>query len=91
LRGTAGHIPASASRAESWSYARIEILFVGAEGDMETELVPREGFEIVTVRLTNLRRSFKPEASATTSKRSKRLTSQRQAKRIIRVFAPEWP
>ena len=60
--GTAGHINPALGVA-----GRIrellpdaEILFVGAEGHMETELVPREGYEIKTVRVTGFQRSFKP-------------------------------
>ena len=60
--GTAGHInPALgvAGRIKEL-LPDAEILFVGAEGHMETELVPREGYEIKTVRVSGFRRSLKP-------------------------------
>ena len=61
--GTAGHINPAVGVA-----GRIrellpdsEILFVGAEGKMETELVPREGYEIRTIPMSNLSRSLSIE------------------------------
>ncbi|MFR4335040.1 MAG: hypothetical protein ACLT3D_03260 [Lawsonibacter sp.] len=37
-----------------------EVLFVGADGGMETRLVPKEGYPIETVTITNFRRSLSP-------------------------------
>ncbi len=39
-----------------------EVLFVGAEGAMETKLVPREGFNIETVRIGSFARGLSPKA-----------------------------
>ncbi|UQT48269.1 hypothetical protein M5E87_27190 [Flavonifractor plautii] len=44
-----------------------EVLFVGADGGMETRLVPKEGYPIETVTITNFRRSSLRPPSATTS------------------------
>ena len=58
--GTAGHINpalAIASRLEEL-LGHCEILFIGAKGMMETELVPREGYEIREIDITNLSRSL---------------------------------
>lgn len=56
--GTAGHINPAISVAGRLRQLLpdCEILFVGAKGMMETELVPREGYEIKTVEISNLSR-----------------------------------
>ncbi|MBR1496374.1 MAG: UDP-N-acetylglucosamine--N-acetylmuramyl-(pentapeptide) pyrophosphoryl-undecaprenol N-acetylglucosamine transferase [Oscillospiraceae bacterium] len=58
--GTAGHINPAIGVA---AYLKrqvpgAEILFIGAKGRMETELVPREGFEIRTIEIDNISRSL---------------------------------
>ena len=90
--GTAGHINPALGVA-----GRIrelmpdaEILFVGAKGNMETELVPKAGYEIKTVTITNLRRSFKPKMILHNLKTVKNVfTSTGEAKRIIKQFKPD--
>ena len=37
-----------------------KVLFVGADGGMENHLVPKEGYEIRSVTITNFHRSFAP-------------------------------
>ncbi len=90
--GTAGHInPALgvAGRIKEL-LPETEILFVGAEGHMETELVPREGYEIKTVRVSGFQRSFKPQKIAENVRAVGRLVKAcRQAKGYIRDFAPD--
>ena len=56
--GTAGHInPALALAGRLRELLPdCRILFIGAEGKMEMELVPREGFEILPIKITNLSR-----------------------------------
>ncbi|MDL2288950.1 glycosyltransferase, partial [Oscillospiraceae bacterium OttesenSCG-928-F05] len=60
--GTGGHINPALAVAKLVRARRPEsaILFVGAKGGMEEELVAREGFAIETVEISNFRRSFKP-------------------------------
>ncbi|MGI5935822.1 MAG: undecaprenyldiphospho-muramoylpentapeptide beta-N-acetylglucosaminyltransferase [Oscillospiraceae bacterium] len=90
--GTAGHInPALAVAGRIKELLPdSEILFVGAEGNMETELVPREGFEIATVTITNLRRSMSPEAISHNLKTLTNIPrSLSQARRIIKDFQPD--
>lgn len=60
--GTAGHInPAVAlARIFQEKHPGCRVLFVGADGGMETKLVPREGYQIETVTITNFHRSVKP-------------------------------
>lgn len=90
--GTAGHINPALGVA-----GRIrelmpdaEILFVGAEGKMETDLVPRAGFDIRTVKITNIRRGFSAEALTHNFQTAKNVVeSLSQAKRIVREFQPD--
>ena len=56
--GTAGHINpalAIAGRLQEM-LGGCKILFIGAKGMMETELVPREGYEIREIEITNISR-----------------------------------
>ncbi|MCD8321455.1 MAG: undecaprenyldiphospho-muramoylpentapeptide beta-N-acetylglucosaminyltransferase [Oscillospiraceae bacterium] len=90
--GTAGHINPALGVA-----GRIrellpdaEVLFVGAENQMETELVPREGYELRTVRVSGFERSMKPKMLAENVRAVGRLIkSSAQARRILREFRPD--
>lgn len=90
--GTAGHInPALgvAGRIKEL-IPQAEILFVGAEGNMETELVPREGFPIETVRISGFNRSLRPKMLLENVKTVWRVAaSQRKARSILRQFQPD--
>ena len=58
--GTAGHINpaiAVAGRLKELMPGT-EILFVGAKGRMEEDLVPRAGYEIRLIDITNLQRKL---------------------------------
>lgn len=90
--GTAGHINPALGVAGRLRELIPEcgILFVGARGMMETELVPREGYEIETVTITNLQRSLSPKAIVHNLKTVKNVfTSTAGAKRIIGRFHPD--
>ena len=56
--GTAGHINPAIAVAERILELNpeSEILFIGAEGKMEMELVPREGYRILPLPVSNLSR-----------------------------------
>lgn len=90
--GTAGHINPALGVA-----GRIrellpdaEILFVGAEGHMETELVPREGFPIRTLRIDGFQRSLKPKSIARNLRTVGWLAeSLVKARRLLREFRPD--
>ncbi len=90
--GTAGHINPALGVA-----GRIrelipdaEILFVGSEGHMETELVPREGFALETVRISGFRRSLRPKMLVENVKTVGRvISSQMRAKKLLREFKPD--
>lgn len=90
--GTAGHIyPALAIAGRLRELMpESEFLFVGAEGKMETELVPREGFEIETIRITNIQRKMTLSGIAHNLNTVKNLTvSLWEAGRIIDRFKPD--
>lgn len=90
--GTAGHINPALGVA-----GRIrelmpdtEFLFVGADGHMETELVPREGFSLKTVEISGFVRSFKPSATVENVKTVWRVCrSTAESKKILREFRPD--
>ena len=90
--GTAGHINpalAIASRLEEL-LGHCEILFIGAKGMMETELVPREGYEIREIDITNLSRSLSLEGLVHNARTLKNVAvSIEKAKKIIREFQPD--
>ena len=56
--GTAGHINPAIALAQKLGQLMPDanFLFIGAEGMMETELVPREGYEIREITVSNLAR-----------------------------------
>ena len=90
--GTAGHINPALGVAQRMQslLPDCEILFVGAEGQMETELVPREGFPIKTVKITNISRSLSMEGLKHNLDTVKNvLTATAQAKKIIADFKPD--
>ena len=62
--GTAGHINPAVALARLFQERNpgCRILFVGADGGMETRLVPKEGYDICTVTITNFQRSLTPAA-----------------------------
>ncbi len=90
--GTAGHINPALGVA-----GRIrellpdaEILFVGAEGHMETELVPREGYELKTVRISGFQRSLKPaKLLANVRTVGRVISAERLARQYIKQFRPD--
>ena len=67
--GTAGHINPAIGVAGRLKELLPDsnFLFIGAEGKMETELVPREGYEIRAVPMSNLSRSISADAPTPTS------------------------
>ena len=90
--GTAGHInPALAVAGRLRELEPdSEFLFIGAEGRMETDLVPRAGYEIRTVRITNIHRGFSVEdIKHNLATLRNVVTSTGEAKRIIREFRPD--
>ena len=90
--GTGGHINPAISVAKLLLERKpdTEILFVGAEDGMENKLVPREGFRLETLKISNYQRSFKPKAIAHNVQTLARMRgSLRKADRILRDFQPD--
>ena len=90
--GTGGHINPALAVAKILRERRpdSEILFVGADDGMETKLVPREGFRIETVTISNYLRSITPAALWHNAKAVVTIRrALRKADRIIREFRPD--
>lgn len=90
--GTAGHInPALAlARLFQERHPGCKVLFVGADGGMENKLVPKEGYDIKTVTITNFRRSLTPGAIGHNVKTLLNMNkSKGQAKAILDDFQPD--
>ncbi|MEL6190828.1 MAG: undecaprenyldiphospho-muramoylpentapeptide beta-N-acetylglucosaminyltransferase [Bacteroidota bacterium] len=90
--GTGGHIfPAvSIARELRRRDPETEILFVGAEGGMEMDLVPKQGFEIKAVWISGIHRQITlKNIIRNLSFPVKLVVSQLQANRIRKEFQPE--
>lgn len=90
--GTGGHINPAIAVAKLLRERKpeAEILFVGADDGMETELVPREGFRIETVTISNFLRSLTPPAIWHNAKALVIIRrALRRADQIIREFQPD--
>lgn len=90
--GTAGHINPAVAVASKLinDNPDCEILFVGAQDRMETKLVPEEGFEISTVKITNISRSISVKGLIHNFNTVRNVfLSTSQAKEIIKSFRPD--
>lgn len=90
--GTGGHIYPAIAVAKLFLERKpgCEILFIGAEDGMENKIVPREGFRLETLKISNYQRSFSPKAiwhNVTTLYHM--AGSLRKARRILKAFAPD--
>lgn len=89
--GTAGHInPAIAVAGRLKELLpESEFLFVGAEGNMEEELVPHEGYPIKLISVYSLHRSITPREIIHNIAAAYKLTvSAAQSKKIMEEFKP---
>jgi len=90
--GTAGHINPAVALARMFQtrHRDCEVLFAGADGGMECDLVPKEGFPLRTVTITNFRRSVRPKAVGHNLKTLRNMgKSKRQAEKILEDFQPD--
>lgn len=90
--GTAGHINPAVALARLFQQREegCRVLFVGADGGMETRLVPKEGYEIRTVTITNFQRSLSPAAVGHNVKTVLNMNkSKKQANAILDDFQPD--
>ncbi|WP_304340736.1 undecaprenyldiphospho-muramoylpentapeptide beta-N-acetylglucosaminyltransferase [Metaclostridioides mangenotii] len=86
--GTGGHIYPAISIANRIKdeYPDVEILFVGTEKGIESEIVPKNGFELKTVTVQGFNRKIDLE----NIKRVFRLfKGMEQARRVIKKFKPD--
>ncbi len=90
--GTAGHVNPAVGLAQMFQ-ARdpgCNVLFVGADGGMENRLVPKEGYSIESVTITNFQRSLTPAAIGHNVKTLWNMNrSARQAAAILDRFVPD--
>lgn len=86
--GTGGHIYPAIAIAQTLKkqYPNCKVLFVGAEGKMEMEKVPKVGFEIVGLPIRGLQRSLSLENLKFPFKLGQSLWKARQ---IIQQFKPD--
>ncbi len=90
--GTAGHVNPAVALARIFQerHPGCRILFVGADGGMENKLVPKEGYQIRTVTITNFHRSFAPAEIVHNLGTLVNLgRSKKQAKAILDEFRPD--
>ena len=90
--GTGGHINPAIAVAELVRARRPEsrILFVGASDGMERDLVPRAGFALETLKISNFQRSLVPKAVAHNVAAAGHIAGAlRRAGSIIDSFQPD--
>ena len=90
--GTAGHInPAIAVAGRLRELMpESEFLFLGAEDKMEMQLVPREGYEIRPLPITNISRGHSAEALLHNAKTLANVArSMEKTDRVLREFKPD--
>ena len=90
--GTAGHInPALSIAGELRSIVPdAEFLFVGAGREMERKLIPREGFELVNLRVTGLARGFSgKDIRHNIETLNNLVNANRDAAKVIDSFRPD--
>ena len=90
--GTAGHINPAIAVAQRLRelLPDCEILFLGAEGKMEMDLVPRDGFPIRPLRVTNLSRGHHlADVGHNIATMKNVIESGHEARRILKEFRPD--
>lgn len=90
--GTGGHISPAVAVANLLRERdpQGKILFVGGEDGMETDLVPRAGYDIETVRIDNFQRKLTPSGIRHNVRALGYMwSSRKRAREIIRDFQPD--
>ena len=90
--GTAGHINPAIAVANSWRerYPDSRILFIGGKGNMEEQLVPKAGYELIALPAFGLERSFSLPAMKNNFRAVKSvLSAVGKCKKIIRDFGAD--
>ena len=90
--GTGGHVNPGLAIAKYVQSRRsdVEVRFAGTSTGIESKLVPREGYQLHTVDVRGLKRSFTPAAIAyNIATLQKSLTATAKAKKILREYRPD--
>ncbi len=90
--GTGGHVFPAIAIADAIRQQRADavFLFVGAEGKMEMERVPKAGYPIEGLNIAGFQRGFSLESlRRNLSFPFKLLASARKARRLVREFQPQ--
>lgn len=90
--GTAGHINPAVALARMFQERNpgCQVLFVGARGGKEEDLVPKEGFALKTVTISSFWRSLSPSGVKHNLKTLRNLSvSKKEAQRILDDFQPD--
>lgn len=90
--GTAGHINPAVALARMFQERNqgCQVLFVGAKGGMEETLIPKEGFNLETVTISNFRRSLSPSGLKHNAQTMRNLSvSKKEADLILDGFRPD--
>ena len=90
--GTAGHINPAVALARMFQERNegCEVLFVGARGGMEEKLVPKEGFPLKTVTISNFWRSVSPSSIRHNFNTVRSLSiSKKETEEILDEFQPD--
>ncbi|GAX91006.1 undecaprenyldiphospho-muramoylpentapeptide beta-N-acetylglucosaminyltransferase [Effusibacillus lacus] len=85
--GTGGHIyPALAIARYFSEVEQAEILYIGTERGLESDIVPRSGFAFRTIEVSGLKRSLSSDTLKTFARLGKGLL---QARRILKEYQPD--
>ena len=90
--GTGGHINPAIAVAKLCQERMpgCEILFIGAEDGMEKDLVPREGYRLETLKISNFQRKLTPAGIWHNVCTAVHMAgSMQKAKKILRQFRPD--
>ena len=90
--GTGGHVNPGLAIAKYVQSRRSDavIRFAGTSTGIESRLVPREGYQLYTVDVRGLKRSFSPSAIAyNIVTLQKSVTASAKAKKILREYQPD--
>ena len=90
--GTGGHVDPGLAIAKYVQSRRAdaEVRFAGTSTGIESRLVPREGYQLYTIDVRGLKRSFSPSAIAyNIATLQKSLTATSKAKKILKEYRPD--
>lgn len=90
--GTGGHVTPGIAIAKYFQRKMpdTEVRFVGTSVGIESKLVPREGYELDTVDIIGIKRSFKPkDIMHNINAAQKSVTAVHKAKKLLKQYEPD--